>query len=91
MDVAAFNYNELPEFGLDEIAERMVRVEYVRRRNGAPRTLPHQYLPIKHQPLYSPGNVIMLRRANCCMFFPQLATWRAELGNRALAAVREVS
>eukprot|EP00969_Alexandrium_andersonii_P245524 10850197-Alexandrium_andersonii.AAC.1 len=65
MDVAAFDYNEQPEFGLDEIAEQMVRVEYVRRRSGAPRTLPHQYLPIEQQPLYAPESIIMLRRANC--------------------------
>eukprot|EP00969_Alexandrium_andersonii_P293790 12984449-Alexandrium_andersonii.AAC.1 len=67
----------------------MVCVDTVRRRDGAPRTLPNQYLAIDVQPQYVPEQIIMLRRANCRVFFPELAQWHSELGRRSLEVCRE--
>eukprot|EP00969_Alexandrium_andersonii_P159990 7069217-Alexandrium_andersonii.AAC.1 len=79
MDQAAFDYNNMQEYDLHECARKMVHVEIVRRRNGMARSLPNEYVSIECQPQYAPEEIIMLRRANCRRFFPQLAQWRREL------------
>eukprot|EP00969_Alexandrium_andersonii_P038674 1695373-Alexandrium_andersonii.AAC.1 len=91
MDVAAFDYNFQPEFGLEEYAKEMVCVDTVRRRNGTPRTLPSQYLSVDVQPQYAPEQISVLRRANCRRFFPQHAQWHSELSYRDLEVCRQVS
>eukprot|EP00969_Alexandrium_andersonii_P183163 8093341-Alexandrium_andersonii.AAC.1 len=81
VDACAFDYSRMQEYDLEESARKMVHVDIVRRRKGTPRSLPREYVAIKYQPQYAPEEIIMLRRANCRSFFPQLAQWHLELGN----------
>eukprot|EP00969_Alexandrium_andersonii_P142434 6297998-Alexandrium_andersonii.AAC.1 len=49
-----------------------------------------EYVAIESQPQYARGQIIMLRRANCKMFFPQLAQWHSELDRGSLQVCQRV-
>eukprot|EP00969_Alexandrium_andersonii_P227321 10039312-Alexandrium_andersonii.AAC.1 len=38
---------------------------------------------MQYQPQYARGQIIMLRRANCRSFFPQLAQWHLEMDGQS--------